>query len=111
MFVHRSRAGSGTAHDSEHREFQSRLDAYAVGDLDDVDWLMMRTHLAECADCQADMRRPELWNRAAPQRITADHDVPRQRHRETAPGWTLLLGVVLVAALVAFGVGYSWGAI
>ncbi|MEB3366834.1 zf-HC2 domain-containing protein [Saccharopolyspora mangrovi] len=99
-------------HDTDHREFQNRLNAYAAGELDDVDWLMMRTHLADCGDCQADLRRPQLWNRAAPQRILADHDVPsRSSARESAPRWTVILGIVTVATLVAFGIGYALGGI
>ncbi|SFS36230.1 Putative zinc-finger [Saccharopolyspora flava] len=105
MFVRGKRTEARTGRD----EFQSRLDAYAAGELDDVDWLMMRTHLAECAHCQSQLRRPQLWNRAAPQRIIADHDTGGRTARETAPGWTILLGVVLVAALVAFSVGYALG--
>lgn len=105
MFASNDRTGSAT----DHGDFQSRLDAYAAGDLDDVGWLMMRTHLAECTDCQADLRRPKLWNRAAPQRVIAGHEVLRHQTRETAPGWTVALGIVLVAVLVTFGIGYALG--
>lgn len=98
-------------HDTDHGEFQDRLDAYRAGELDDVEWLMMRTHLAECANCQAELRRPQLWNRAAPRRIIADHDIPRQSVREAAPRWTVALGVVVVAALVTFSIGYALGGI
>ncbi|MDI2028531.1 zf-HC2 domain-containing protein [Saccharopolyspora sp. TS4A08] len=106
MFVRR-RIGAGT----DHGEFQRRLDAYAAGELDDVDWLMMRTHLAECAHCRSQLCRPALLNRAAPQRILADHAPGRRTMRDTAPGWTIVLGVVLVAALVAFSIGYALGGV
>lgn len=96
-------------HDTDHGEFQSRLNAYAAGELDDVDWLMMRTHLADCGDCQAELRRPQLWNRAAPQRILADQDATSRSARESAPRWTVILGIVAVATLVAFSVGYALG--
>lgn len=89
-------------HEDEHAEFRAKLNAYSAGSLEDVEWLVMRTHLAECELCRAELGRPELWNRAAPQRIPAR----RVRHR---PGWPVVAGAAAVAALVAFGVGYALG--
>ncbi|WP_158628642.1 zf-HC2 domain-containing protein [Saccharopolyspora rhizosphaerae] len=109
MIIRTGRAGTGTTHSTGHERFQDLLSAYATGDLDDVEWLMMRTHLSECAHCQAQMSRPPLWNRAAPRLITSEHEVPDRSARDAAPGWTVALGVVLVATLVAFGVGYALG--
>ncbi|MFC7340822.1 zf-HC2 domain-containing protein [Saccharopolyspora griseoalba] len=92
-------------HDTDHTEFQDRLPGFKSGALDDVEWLMVRTHLAECAQCQAEMRRPELLNRAAPKRIDPEH--PRHPARTTAPLWTLALGVALVVALVTSAVVFA----
>lgn len=89
-------------HEGEHTEFRAKLNAYGAGVLDDVEWLVMRTHLADCELCRAELGRPELRNRAAPQRIS-----PRQvNHR---PGWPVVAGTATVAALIAFGVGYALG--
>lgn len=92
-------------HDTDHAEFQDLLPDFESGALADVDWLMMRTHLAECAQCRAELRRPELHNRAAPRLIS-----PGQRShlpRETAPAWLIALSTTLVAGLVAFAIAYA----
>ena len=101
------------ARNQEHAEVHSRLDAYAEGALEDVEWLRVRTHVAECDSCRADLGRPKLWNRASPQRILPrdEADVARSEIAWVAsgPGWAFLAGTACVAALVAFGVGFALG--
>jgi hypothetical protein len=92
-------------HDTDHTEFQDLLPSFKSGALDDVEWLMVRTHLAECGQCQAELRRPELLNRAAPKRISPGH--PRRPARTTAPIWTVALGIALVIALMTCAVVYA----
>lgn len=91
---------------TEHDSIRSKLDSYSTGTLDGVDWVLVRTHLAECADCRVELRRPAPWNRALPQRIP-----PRDTRsaRSGKPGWPIVLGTAFVAALVASGVGYALG--
>ncbi|MEU5848089.1 zf-HC2 domain-containing protein [Saccharopolyspora shandongensis] len=92
----------------DHADLRAKLNAYSAGVLSDVEWLMVRTHLSECAECRAELGRPELWNRAAPQRIPPSKP-PRSRWAQARPGWSVVFGFALVAALVAFGVGYALG--
>ncbi|MGP4017893.1 hypothetical protein [Saccharopolyspora sp. 5N708] len=101
--------------DINHAEFRSLLDAYSTGSLSDVEWLTMHTHLSRCDSCRSELRRPELWNRAAPQWIsppppesTPWRTVPAD-WTPTRPGWPVVFGCALVAALVAFSVGYALG--
>ncbi|KAA5832585.1 hypothetical protein ABT337_28705 [Saccharopolyspora hirsuta] len=91
-------------HEGDHTEFRAKLNAYSAGVLDDVEWLVVRTHLAECELCRAELGRPELWNRAAPQRIS-----PTPQRVNRRPGWPVVIGAAAVAALIAFGVGYALG--
>ncbi|MER5390478.1 hypothetical protein [Saccharopolyspora sp. NPDC002686] len=91
-------------HDDDHAEFRGKLNAYAAGVLDDVEWLVMRTHLAECDLCRAELGRPKILNRAAPQRIS-----PAMQRASRRPGWSIVLGTAAVAGLVAFGLGYAVG--
>jgi anti-sigma factor RsiW len=100
-------------HDIDHSDLRTKLNAYSEGALSDVEWLMVRTHVSECGPCRAELGRPELWNRAAPQWISPT-EPPRWRtvraHRERSrPGWPFVIGVALVVALVAFGIGYALG--
>ncbi|MER7010169.1 hypothetical protein ABT324_01900 [Saccharopolyspora sp. NPDC000359] len=90
-------------HEVDHAEFRAMLNSYSAGGLDDVEWLVMRTHLAECELCRDELGRPEPVNRAAPRRIPP---APRRRER---PGWPVVVGASAVAALIAFGVGYALG--
>ncbi|WP_190821913.1 hypothetical protein [Saccharopolyspora pogona] len=92
----------------DHADLRAKLGAYSADALGDVEWLMVRTHLWECAPCQAELGRPELWNRAAPQRISPSKP-SRDRRPQAQPGWSVAFGLALVAALVAFGVGYALG--
>lgn len=92
-------------HDTDHAEFQDLLPGFKSGALADVDWLMMRTHLAECVQCCAELRRPELHNRAAPKLISPERRT--REHREAAPIWLVALGAALVAGLVAFAIVYA----
>lgn len=92
-------------HDTDHTEFQAQLADFKSGALTDVDWLMMRTHVAECPQCQAELRRPELPGRAAPKLIKAGPQAPPPR--STAPLGLVILGVVLVVALVTGSVIYA----
>lgn len=92
-------------HDIDHTEFQDLLPSFKSGALGDVEWLMMRTHLAECAQCQAELRRPELLNRAAPKRIGPEH--PPRPARTSAPLWTVALGIAVVTTLVAYAIIYA----
>ncbi|SDW79895.1 hypothetical protein SAMN05216215_1005167 [Saccharopolyspora shandongensis] len=92
----------------DHADLRAKLNAYSAGVLSDVEWLTVRTHLSECAECRAELGRPELWHRAAPQRISPPDSKPA-RWAPTRPGWSVVFGFALVAALVAFGVGYALG--
>lgn len=89
--------------EDDHAEFQAKLGAYSVGALDDVDWLLVRTHVAECERCRAELARPELPHRPARHRAAP---APRAVQR---PGWPLVIGTAAVSALIAFGVGYALG--
>lgn len=94
--------------DIDHADLRAKLGAYSADALDDVEWLMVRTHLWECAPCRAELGRQELWNRAAPQRISPSKPA-RTLRSHARPGWSVVFGLALVAALVAFGVGYALG--
>lgn len=97
-------------HYKEHEDIRSKLELYSVGLLNDVDWVRVRTHLSECDRCRLQMTQPTLWNRAGPRQV-------RQENRGAAssvmpispPGWSIVIGTALVAALVASGVGYAIG--
>ncbi|MBB5155503.1 zf-HC2 domain-containing protein [Saccharopolyspora phatthalungensis] len=97
----------------DHAGFQAKLNAYSAGMLSDVEWLMVRTHLAECTSCRAELSRPETWNRAAPQWISPSEAGPSRtlcaRRQCSRPGWAVVFGLAMVAALVAFAVGYALG--
>ncbi|GAA0534687.1 hypothetical protein GCM10011581_08430 [Saccharopolyspora subtropica] len=82
------------------------LGGYATGALTDVEWLLMYTHLSECRHCRTELGRPDLPNRAAPQVIRPPAP---GRARQPRPGWSVAVGLALVTALVAFGVGYALG--
>lgn len=119
---------------TDHEVVRGKLDSYSSGHLDDVEWVMVRTHLAECKQCSAELTRPVVWHRAAPQRIppTAASDEllatalpqaektsagsPYRSHAavlrkptaaDSPPGWPVVGGAALVTALVAFGLGYA----
>ncbi|MEV0697689.1 zf-HC2 domain-containing protein [Saccharopolyspora sp. NPDC050389] len=92
----------------DHADLRAKLNAYSAGVLSDVEWLMVRTHLSECAPCRAELGRPELWNRAAPRWISPPDSKPARRP-QARPGWSVVFGFALVTALVAFGVGYALG--
>lgn len=91
-----------------HPEIRDKLESYAAGMLDDVEWLAVRTHIAECAPCHAALFRPEIWSaKPPPRRIT-----PPKRgraDRPDRPGWPIVFGTALVSALVAFALGYALG--
>ena len=88
--------------DGEHDEVRDRLESYAAGLLDGVEWLAVRTHLAECDPCRAELVRPKPWNRAAPQRIA-----PRQEPRQprTPLVWRLFLVTAVVGVTLSCWVG------
>jgi hypothetical protein len=102
----------------EHETIRSKLDFYSAGSLDDVDWLLVRTHLAECDTCRMELGQRAQWNRASPQRIlpsqSADDIAPVMcwcsgRSGRNPPGWPIVFGVAVVAAMVSFGIGYALG--
>ncbi|QGK71051.1 hypothetical protein GIY23_17350 [Allosaccharopolyspora coralli] len=94
---------------NEHVEIQHKLDAYQQGRLDDVEWVLVRTHVAECDMCRADMDRPKLWNRASPQRILPAGEHEPALTGPAVPSWLFVTGTASVAALVAFGIGFALG--
>jgi putative zinc finger protein len=100
-------------HDLDHVDLRAKLNAYSAGALSDVEWLMVRTHLSECEPCRAELGGPEVRNHAAPQWISPTEPTPwrtAQAHRDRSrPGWSVVIGVALVVALVAFGIGYALG--
>jgi hypothetical protein len=94
---------------TEHEDTRAKLESYTEGTLGDVDWVLVRSHLAECADCRVELDRATTWNRALPQGIPPGAPDRRGRWRSEPPGWPIVLGTALVTALVASGVGYAVG--
>ncbi|GAA4828967.1 zf-HC2 domain-containing protein [Saccharopolyspora rosea] len=88
-----------------HADVQSRLDAYRRGTLGDVEWVLVRTHLAECGRCRAALARPLVPNRAVPRWVS-----PPPAPAAGGAGWSVLLGTTLVAVLVVLGVGVALAA-
>ncbi|GAB3275932.1 hypothetical protein GCM10027563_02860 [Parasphingorhabdus pacifica] len=85
----------------ERPHVEDKLDLYAAGVLDGVDWLTVRTHLTDCESCQDELGRLPV-GKALPRRIP-----PTARHHDGPPGWPVVVGTSFVAALVAFSVGYA----
>lgn len=89
-----------------HADVQTRLDAYRRGTLGDVEWVLVRTHLAECARCRAALARPLVPNRAVPRWVSPPPATPA-----TGGAYrSVLLGTTLVAVLVVLGVGVALAA-
>ncbi|QUH04518.1 hypothetical protein HUO13_30420 [Saccharopolyspora erythraea] len=95
----------------EHEDVRGRLAAYSAGMLDGVEWLTVRTHVAECELCRSELARPVVWNRASPQRILPAgvvHVAGRpERGAATAlrnlPHWAVLFLAALVAGVITYG--------
>ncbi|GAA2779674.1 zf-HC2 domain-containing protein [Saccharopolyspora taberi] len=90
--------------DREHEELRERLRPYADGLLEGVEWLALRTHVAECERCRTDLIRPRPSNRALPQRIPP----ATEAHRARLPfAWRLLLVTTLVVGALVLGGGQT----
>jgi predicted anti-sigma-YlaC factor YlaD len=103
-------------HTQDHETMRGKLDSYCAGSLDDVEWVRVRTHLAECDTCRTELTQPVLWNRASPRRILPPEAIARvdisptiRRSHRHLPAWPVLAGTSAVVAVVAFGLGYAVG--
>ena len=104
-------------HSEDHDTIREKLDAYSTGALDDMDWVTVRTHLAECDTCETELAQCEAQrDRAHPQRVApaatarlASVEPERRRPHGNPPGWPIVFGAALAASLVSFGIGYALG--
>jgi predicted anti-sigma-YlaC factor YlaD len=101
-----------TVQTQEHKDIREKLDSYCAGSLDGVAWVKVRTHLAGCDSCRAELTQPMRWSRASPRRIQppghrngGESSMPRPDHG--FPRWSTVVSAASLAALVAFSLGHG----
>lgn len=108
----------------DHRALREQLGAYALGQLDEAEWLRVRTHLEGCAECRAELTAIDPLARrlamADPERLTSTPTPPpgladeivrriqaeRRPSRGRLPRWASVAAAAVIALVLGGVVGY-----